>query len=112
MCPELLRYVASRHLLPAPSRGATAAAAAVAVAAVSPITDMLTQRLQTDSKKGKKAKSNLDARFSDIDGNAMSDRGKKGKSSKDDSHLQELAGGGFGGDQGYEPYVFYEFEII
>jgi len=64
---------------------------------------------QTDPKKAKKAKGNLDARFSDIGGNALS-RDKKGKPVKDD--MQDLAGTGFGADQGYEPYVFYEFEIV
>lgn len=38
---------------------------------------------------------------------------KKGRPKQDDSHLQqEMAGAGFGGDTGFEPYVFYEFEII
>jgi len=65
--------------------------------------------VKTDPKKAKKAKGNLDARFSDIGGNALS-RDKKGKPVKDD--MQDLAGTGFGADQGYEPYVFYEFEIV
>ena len=38
-------------------------------------------------------------------------RDKKGRATKDDSSTQqEMAG--MGGDQGYEAYVFYEFEII
>lgn len=38
---------------------------------------------------------------------------KKGRPVKDDSNMQqEMAGAGFGMDQGYEPYVFYEFEIV
>ena len=38
---------------------------------------------------------------------------KKGKAVKDDSNMQqEMASAGFGMDQGYEPYVFYEFEIV
>lgn len=38
---------------------------------------------------------------------------KKGRPVKDDGNMaQEMAGAGLGGDQGYEPYVFYEFEII
>lgn len=38
---------------------------------------------------------------------------KKGRVMKDDSGVQnEMAGAGLGGEQGYEPYVFYEFEII
>lgn len=65
--------------------------------------------LQTDPKRAKKAKSSLDARFSDLGGNAMS-KDKKGRVVKDDSSMQqEMAGFG---DQNYEPYVFYEFEII
>ncbi|KAK5123083.1 hypothetical protein LTR85_003279 [Meristemomyces frigidus] len=68
--------------------------------------------VKTDSKKAKKAKASLDARFSDIGGNAMS-KDKKGRPTKDDSSIaQDLASTGLGGDQGYEPYVFYEFEIV
>lgn len=55
----------------------------------------------------------MDARFSNLGGNALS-KDKKGRPTKDDSGLQqEMAGAGLGGDgQGFEPYVFYEFEII
>ncbi|EMD01299.1 hypothetical protein BAUCODRAFT_144837 [Baudoinia panamericana UAMH 10762] len=68
--------------------------------------------IKTDPKRSKKAKQSLDARFSDIGGNAMS-RDKKGRPKKDDGNMQqEMAGAGFSSDQGYEPYVFYEFEII
>jgi V-type H+-transporting ATPase subunit C len=67
---------------------------------------------QTDPKRGKKAKASLDARFGELGGNAMS-RDKKGKPTKDDGAMQqELAGAGFSGDQGFEAYVFYEFEIV
>jgi len=67
---------------------------------------------QTDTKRGKKAKANLDARFSDLGGNAVS-RDKKGKPAKDDATMQQdLAGAGFSTDQGFEAYVFYEFEIV
>ncbi|KAI7698414.1 hypothetical protein KC322_g9286, partial [Hortaea werneckii] len=53
----------------------------------------------------------LDTRFADIGGNALS-RDKKGRPTQDDASMQqEMAGAGFGGDQGYEPYVFYEFEL-
>lgn len=74
---------------------------------------ILIRSLQTDPKRGKKAKGSLDARFSEIGGNALS-RDKKGRPKQDDSGLQqEMAGAGFGGgDQGYEPYVFYEFELV
>ena len=68
--------------------------------------------IKTDGKRGKKAKANLDAKFSDLGGNAVS-RDKKGKVTKDDANMQqEMAGAGFSADQGFEPYVFYEFEIV
>ena len=67
---------------------------------------------QTDPKRAKKAKGSLDARFSDLGGNAMT-KDKKGRPVKDDSSMQqEMASAGMGMDQGYEPYVFYEFEIV
>lgn len=67
---------------------------------------------QTTPKLAKKAKTALDNRFSDLGGNAVS-RDKKGRPKQDDSSMQqELAGAGLGGDQGFEPYVFYEFEIV
>ena len=39
---------------------------------------------------------------------------KKGRPMKDDGNMaQEMAAaGGMGGHESYEPYVFYEFEII
>ncbi|CAK3986468.1 probable H+-ATPase V1 subunit c, vacuolar [Lecanosticta acicola] len=68
--------------------------------------------VKTDPKRAKKAKASLDSRFSDLGGNALS-KDKKGRPKQDDSHTQqEMAGAGLGGDTGYEPYVFYEFEII
>lgn len=40
-------------------------------------------------------------------------RDKKGRVTQDDAGMtQEMASAGFGMDQGYEPYVFYEFEIV
>ncbi|KAI6813699.1 ATPase, V1 complex, subunit C [Hortaea werneckii] len=67
--------------------------------------------IKTDPKRSKKAKAALDTRFADIGGNALS-RDKKGRPTQDDASMQqEMAGAGFGGDQGYEPYVFYEFEL-
>ncbi|TKA76031.1 hypothetical protein B0A55_05115 [Friedmanniomyces simplex] len=67
--------------------------------------------IKTDPKRAKKAKAALDSRFADLGGNALS-RDKKGKPVKDDSAgMQEMAGMG-GADQGFEPYVFYEFEIV
>ena len=73
---------------------------------------ILTQTQQTDPKRGKKAKASLDARFGDLGGNALS-RDKNGKPAKDDATMQQdLAGAGFSTDQGFEAYVFYEFEIL
>lgn len=72
---------------------------------------LLTVDYQTNPKSAKKIKSNLDARFSDLGGNALS-KDKKGKPKQDDSSTQQdLASAGMGADSGYEPYVFYEFEI-
>ncbi|KAM0702645.1 hypothetical protein Q7P35_010076 [Cladosporium inversicolor] len=72
----------------------------------------LTFTKQTDPKRGKKAKASLDARFGDLGGNALS-RDKNGKPAKDDATMQQdLAGAGFSTDQGFEAYVFYEFEIV
>ncbi|KAI5369293.1 Putative ATPase, V1 complex, subunit C, vacuolar ATP synthase subunit C superfamily [Septoria linicola] len=68
--------------------------------------------IKTTPKLSKKAKTSLDNRFADLGGNAVS-RDKKGRPKQDDGAMQqELAGAGLGGDQGFEPYVFYEFEII
>ncbi|KAK3708930.1 Vacuolar ATP synthase subunit C [Vermiconidia calcicola] len=68
--------------------------------------------IKTDPKRGKKAKASLDTRFSDMGGNAMA-RDKKGRPVKDDSSMQqEMAGAGLGMDGDYQPYVFYDFEII
>ncbi|KAF2771690.1 ATPase, V1 complex, subunit C [Teratosphaeria nubilosa] len=64
--------------------------------------------VKTDPKRAKKAKAGLDSRFADLGGNAMG-KDKKGRMVKDDP--QELAGAGMGAEQGYEPYVFYEFEL-
>ncbi len=67
---------------------------------------------QTDGKRAKKAKANLDARFGDLGGNAVN-RDKKGKPVKDDASLQQdMAGAGLSTDTGFEPYVFFEFEIV
>ncbi|KAK3672647.1 Vacuolar ATP synthase subunit C [Recurvomyces mirabilis] len=72
--------------------------------------DYVSGLIKTDPKRSKKAKAGLDARFSELGGNAMS-RDKKGRAKQDDSSMQqEMAG--FGGGEGYEAYVFYQFEII
>ena len=40
-------------------------------------------------------------------------RDKKGRPKQDDSSMQqEMAAAGHGMDQGYEPFVFYEFEVV
>ncbi|EME48718.1 hypothetical protein DOTSEDRAFT_67679 [Dothistroma septosporum NZE10] len=68
--------------------------------------------IKTDSKRAKKAKASLDGKFADLGGNAIS-KDKKGRPKQDDSSTQqEMAGAGFGGDQTFEPYVFYDFEIV
>lgn len=73
---------------------------------------LLMSLMQTDTKRAKKAKQGLDSRFQDLGGNALS-KDKKGRPKQDDSSMQqEMAASGFGGDQGFEPYVFYEFEIV
>ncbi|KAK3113625.1 Vacuolar ATP synthase subunit C [Teratosphaeriaceae sp. CCFEE 6253] len=65
--------------------------------------------VKTDPKKGKKAKASLETRFADLGGNAMA-RDKKGRPTKDDGGSADMAGMGSEA-QGYEPFVFYEFEI-
>lgn len=67
------------------------------------------QGLQTDTKRSKKAKTSLDSKFANLGGNAVS-RDKKGRPKADDSSFQQDIAGL--GDAGYEPYVFYEFEIV
>ena len=75
------------------------------------IEGLLTCSSQTDPKRSKKAKASLDTRFQDLGGNAMT-RDKKGRVTQDDQNMQqEMASVGMGMNEGYEPYVFYEFEI-
>ena len=66
---------------------------------------------QTDLKKAKKAKSNLDAAYSHLGGNAFG-KDKKGRVTKDDSAMStEISSIGGAGAEHYNAYVFYEFEI-
>ncbi|EKG19325.1 ATPase V1 complex subunit C [Macrophomina phaseolina MS6] len=66
--------------------------------------------VQTTEKLAKKAKSNLDANYSYLGGNAFG-RDKQGRVKKDDSAVNaELQAAGHG-DSEYTPYVYYEFEI-
>ncbi|KAJ4380457.1 Vacuolar ATP synthase subunit C [Didymella sp. IMI 355093] len=65
-----------------------------------------------DAKAAKKAKTNLDANYSYLGGNAFG-RDNKGRVKKDDSALTaEMQSSGHVGDQEYTAYVYYEFEIV
>lgn len=66
---------------------------------------------QTNAKLSKKAKTNLDANYSYLGGNAFN-RDNKGRVKKDDAGLtNEMQAQGHMGDQEYSAYVYYEFEI-
>ncbi|KAF2271415.1 vacuolar ATP synthase subunit C [Westerdykella ornata] len=74
--------------------------------------DFVCALVQTTSKQAKKAKTNLDANYSYLGGNAFG-RDSKGRIKKDDQALStELQGTGHLGDQEYSAYVYYEFEIV
>lgn len=65
---------------------------------------------QTTEKLANKAKTNLDANYSYLGGNAFG-RDKQGRVKKDDSAVNaELQAAGHG-DAEYTPYVYYEFVI-
>jgi V-type H+-transporting ATPase subunit C len=67
---------------------------------------------QTNAKAAKKAKTNLDASYSYLGGNAFN-RDNKGRPKKDDSALaSEMQAQGHLGDAEYAAYVYYEFEIV
>jgi V-type H+-transporting ATPase subunit C len=67
---------------------------------------------QTNAKQAKKAKSNLDASYSYLGGNAFG-RDSKGRIKKDDAAMStDMQSAGHSGDQDYSAYVFYEFEIV
>ena len=67
---------------------------------------------QTNAKAAKKAKSNLDAAYSYLGGNAFG-RDNKGRVKKDDSAMSaEMQATGHTGDQEYTAYVYYEFEVV
>jgi V-type H+-transporting ATPase subunit C len=68
--------------------------------------------LQTDAKSAKKAKTNLDAAYSYLGGNAFG-RDSKGRIKKDDQAMSmDMQQAGHMGDQEYTAYVYYEFEIV
>ncbi|KAH6614808.1 hypothetical protein C7974DRAFT_402673 [Boeremia exigua] len=74
--------------------------------------DFVCGLIQTDAKSAKKAKSNLDANYSYLGGNAFG-RDNKGRVKKDDSALTaEMQSSGHAGDQEYTAYVYYEFEVV
>lgn len=64
---------------------------------------------QTTSKTAKKAKSNLDAAYSHLGGNAFG-RDKKGRPTKEDLS-GDFQAAGHGGED-FSPYVFYEFTLV
>lgn len=67
---------------------------------------------QTDAKAAKKAKTNLDAAYSYLGGNAFG-RDNKGRIKKDDTALtNDMQQAGHLGDQEYTAYVYYEFEVV
>ena len=77
-------------------------------------TDLVTDILplsQTDTKKSKRAMTNLDNAYSHLGGNAFG-RDKKGRLTKDDSTMStEISTIGGAGAEHYNAYVLYEFEI-
>ncbi|KAF2800875.1 ATPase, V1 complex, subunit C [Melanomma pulvis-pyrius CBS 109.77] len=74
--------------------------------------DFVCGLVQTNSKLAKKAKSNLDANYSYLGGNAFG-RDSKGRIKKDDQATSnDMQATGHLGDQEYSAYVYYEFEIV
>ncbi|KAF2189821.1 vacuolar ATP synthase subunit C [Zopfia rhizophila CBS 207.26] len=74
--------------------------------------DFVCGLVQTNSKLAKKAKTNLDAQYSYLGGNAFG-RDSKGRIKKDDQVTSnEMQTAGHLGDQEYSAYVYYEFEIV
>ncbi|PSN73306.1 vacuolar ATP synthase-like protein subunit C 1 [Corynespora cassiicola Philippines] len=72
--------------------------------------DFVCGLVQTNEKGAKKAKSNLDASYSYLGGNAFG-RDSKGRIKKDDQTTTDMQAAGHLGEQEYSAYVFYEFEI-
>lgn len=69
-------------------------------------------KLQTDAKLAKKAKTNLDTAYSYLGGNAFG-RDNKGRIKKDDSAMSaEMQQAGHPSDQEYTAYVYYDFEVV
>ncbi|KAH7114435.1 vacuolar ATP synthase subunit C [Dendryphion nanum] len=74
--------------------------------------DFVCGLVQTTSKQAKKAKTNLDASYSYLGGNAFG-RDSKGRIKKDDQATSnDMQTAGHLGDQEYSAYVYYEFEIV
>ncbi|KAH8727680.1 hypothetical protein GQ44DRAFT_703622 [Phaeosphaeriaceae sp. PMI808] len=75
--------------------------------------DFVCGLVQTNTKGAKKAKSNLDAKYSYLGGNAFG-RDSKGRVMKDDqaTSVDMQQAGGHLGDQEYTAFVYYEFEIV
>ncbi|KAF2856437.1 vacuolar ATP synthase-like protein subunit C 1 [Plenodomus tracheiphilus IPT5] len=68
--------------------------------------------VQTDAKAAKKAKTNLDAAYSYLGGNAFG-RDNKGRIKKDDTATTtDMQQAGHLADQEYTAYVYYEFEVV
>ncbi|ORX99028.1 vacuolar ATP synthase subunit C [Clohesyomyces aquaticus] len=74
--------------------------------------DFVCGLVQTNSKLAKKAKSNLDAQYSYLGGNAFG-RDSKGRIQKDDQAMSnDMQQAGHLGESEYSAYVYYEFEIV
>ncbi|KAK3079666.1 hypothetical protein LTS18_004182, partial [Coniosporium uncinatum] len=65
----------------------------------------------TTPKLAKKAKQNLDSKYSYLAGNALT-RDKKGRVKNDDSQSGEMGAAAHGGDGEYTAYVYYDFEVL
>ncbi|KAF2260830.1 vacuolar ATP synthase subunit C [Lojkania enalia] len=73
--------------------------------------DFVCGLVQTTPKAAKKVKSNLDAQYSYLGGNAFG-RDSKGRIKKDDQSVSNDLQSAVLGDQEYSAYVYYEFEIV
>lgn len=68
--------------------------------------------VQTDAKAAKRAKTNLDAAYSYLGGNAFG-RDSKGRIKKDDNATtSDIQQAGHLADQEYTAYVYYEFQVV
>ncbi|KAF2120857.1 vacuolar ATP synthase subunit C [Lophiotrema nucula] len=74
--------------------------------------DFITGLVQTTAKAAKRVKTNLDAQYSYLGGNAFG-RDSKGRIKKDDQATSnDMQTAGHLGEQEYTAYVYYEFEIV